>query len=144
MRNKILNSLKSQDFRITLARKKMVDFFCEAKQPLTATQLVVLFKKEKFKVHRATIYREIEFLVEHDVLHSLNLGQEASSYELNTPHHHHFVCTNCGNTIDITPHKVEEELKKFQRSLAKKEKVHINQHSLKIFGLCAKCKKSTN
>lgn len=143
MKNKIIQELSEQGFRITIVRKKIIEFFVDAKQPLTACQIIELFKKEKIKVHRATIYREIEFFLNHDILHSLNLGQDASSYELNELHHHHyFVCKKCGSVIEIIPDKVEEALEKYEEYFKRKEKVQVDSHSLKIFGLCAGCKKN--
>ena len=118
------------------------EYFSSHEHPISAVQILELFKKDKIKVHKATVYREIEFLLSHDVIHPLNLGQGALCYELNTVrHHHHFVCEKCGKTIDITPDEVEVALKKFETHLVQKEKVKVNYHSLKIFGACCKCKK---
>ncbi|MCD4679392.1 MAG: transcriptional repressor [Bacteroidales bacterium] len=142
MKNKIIKTLSNQDFRITPVREKMVEYFSNIKQPLTAIQILELFRVDKVKVHKATVYREIDFLLSHDVIHSLNLRKDAVSYELNSlSHHHHFVCEKCGDTIDIIPEKVETALRKFETNLIKKEKVKVNYHSLKIFGFCNRCKK---
>ena len=142
MKNKIIKSLSEQDYRITPAREKIIEYFSSHEHPISAVQILELFKKDKIKVHKATVYREIEFLLSHDVIHPLNLGQGALCYELNTVrHHHHFVCEKCGKTIDITPDEVEVALKKFETHLVQKEKVKVNYHSLKIFGACCKCKK---
>jgi Fur family ferric uptake transcriptional regulator len=141
MNDCIIQSFRDQNFRITPARKKMLTYFSEAECPLSAIQILDLFKTDKIKIHKATVYREIEFFLTHDVIHALNLGQSTLSYELNNlEHHHHFVCEKCGHTIDIFPKEVEEALCEFEKKLAKKEKIKVCSHSLKIFGLCPKCK----
>lgn len=141
MHNKIIQFLSEQKHRITPARKRIIGYFSESDFPLSAIQVLEKFNADKIKIHKATIYREIEFLLTHDVIHALNLGQSTLSYELNNlEHHHHFVCEKCGHTIDIIPEEVEEALCKFEKKLVKKEKVKTSKHSLKIFGLCPKCK----
>lgn len=142
MLNKITQSLSSQNCRITPARERIIKYFLEADRPLSVIHILDLFKVDKVKIHKATVYREIEFLQNHDVIHVLNLGQSMLSYELNNlEHHHHFVCEKCGHTIDIISKEVEKSLRVFEKYLTNNEKVKVNSHFLKILGICSKCKK---
>ena len=54
-------------------------------------------------LHRATIYRTLDRLVDDGLLVRTNLGSDRSTYEIAEDHHHHLVCGECGRTEHV-PH----------------------------------------
>ena len=54
-------------------------------------------------LHRATIYRTLDRLVDDGLLVRTNLGSDRSTYEIAEDHHHHLVCAECGRTEHV-PH----------------------------------------
>ncbi|MBU1557338.1 transcriptional repressor [Patescibacteria group bacterium] len=142
MKSKTINFLKAQGHRITPVRERIIEIFINAEYPLNAKQILDLFKRDKIKVHRATVYREIEFFLSNELIHPVYLGQESISYEINKQeHHHHFVCEKCGKVIDVNPIGVEKELEKFENLFRKEQGIKIKRHALKFFGFCKKCQK---
>ena len=63
---------------------------------------------------------------------------EHSIFELNHGlHHDHLVCIQCGRVEEF----VDADIEKKQQEIAKKVGFTITDHSLNIYGICAKCRK---
>lgn len=85
-----------------------------------------------------TVYRALDVLAEAELVNRVDFGHDHAHYEiaLGRKHHHHAVCTSCGeveDVMDCATGKIDEMahgLKKFK---------HIRSHSLEFFGLCRKC-----
>ncbi|WAB82283.1 transcriptional repressor [Microcella daejeonensis] len=84
----------------------------------------------------ATVYRALTDLSEEGEADSLTQDGEAL-YRACTPgtHHHHLICRNCGLTVEIEAHAVEE----WARSIASEHGFTAAEHVVDVFGLCAAC-----
>ena len=64
-------------------------------------------------------------------------------YELNEEilgHHHHMLCSICGDVRDVTvPAQLEEELDNALTQLAKRSGFKLDQHRLDLIGRCKNC-----
>jgi Fe2+ or Zn2+ uptake regulation protein len=64
-------------------------------------------------------------------------------YELNEEilgHHHHMVCSVCGDMRDVViPEQLEEKLDSALTQLAKQSGFTLDQHRLDLIGRCKKC-----
>lgn len=120
--------------RIALDRARVHALLQQAKQPLTVREIA---RRVGPKVHVATVYRAINTLTQDGQVRRVDLGGRAPRYEVNTDHHHHVVCTQCGLIEDVgefLPKGVERRVLRE----AKKFKV-ITSHSLEFFAVCKKC-----
>lgn len=108
-------------------RNKILDLFSNG-HLLTANEV------EKFlpDIDRATVYRNLSKFVEEGVLREVNVKKGISSYELNTDHHQHFICSNCDK---IVPVEVDETL--FKKILP--EGVQLEDFELNLKGKCNDC-----
>jgi Fur family ferric uptake transcriptional regulator len=72
------------------------------------------------------------------LVEKLDFGTTRSFYEHVTPggHHDHLICTRCGNVIEFH----NERLEALQREICDNFGFHDSHHSLRIFGLCSKCR----
>lgn len=50
-------------------------------------------------------------------------------------HHDHLVCTKCGKIIEFT----NEDMERLQVKIAAKQRFHMLQHRMEIYGLCDEC-----
>lgn len=106
-------------------------------RPLAIPELLALFEKEKFCINKTTLYREVESLIQQDVLRAVQISQRKISYELvSHGHHHHFVCTSCNFITDV---KFPEASIQKTEALLREQGVSITHHSLEFFGLCKTC-----
>jgi len=100
----------------------------------------VLIKRADGKLDRATIYRTVDLFEQLGIVHRLNVGwkYKVELSDLFISHHHHFYCTNCGATFNLSPGTM---LEKMIDSTAAKEGFSARSHQLEIYGLCANCSK---
>ena len=84
-------------------------------------------------IDRATIYRNINLFVELGILREVNVKKGISSYELNTDHHQHFICTDCEKIIPV---EVDDRVIKEFLPVG----VEVSDFELNLKGKCTDCK----
>lgn len=84
----------------------------------------------------ATIYRNMNFLEELNIVKPLDVGDNTKRFELNiTKHHDHMVCTSCFKIIEFTDDKIELS----QIKIAEKNGFLLKNHVMTIYGICEDC-----
>jgi Fur family transcriptional regulator, ferric uptake regulator len=77
------------------------------------------------------------------VVHRVVTTDEFARYELAedlTEHHHHLICSSCGDVADFTvPGAVEDELEAALAKVAKRAGFQARGHRLDLVGTCASC-----
>jgi len=134
--------LKNAHLKVTRARQELLANFNEFDRPFTADDVCSKLQVSGGGVHRATVYRDMSTFARSGILKELSIhGTKAHYYELvDGTHHHHFVCKNCISITAILSEKVETTLEKFEHELTQQE-LKVEYHSLKFYGLCARCAK---
>ena len=90
---------------------------------------------EKFNsISLATIYKNINLMLEAAFIQEVKIPNEKSVYELTKESHSHAVCRNCNEIMDIALDLSEVESLASKRSLFK-----IEHSDLVLSGLCKKC-----
>lgn len=119
--------------RSTSERRGLLAVLQKSTRPLTAAEIK---KALGASTHTATVYRALDHFVHSGEVRRVELGGRAAHYELEREHHHHIVCTSCGDIEDVRwePRDLEsrvlKESKKFRA---------IGSHSLEFFGICNRC-----
>lgn len=136
--NYIEEILKEEGYRITNQRKAIIDVFLRERRNLLNAQQIHEKVVETYpKVDFSTVYRNIEILVDLDIIHKINTGRSYGSYKLKElkKHHHHIICNDCGRTevIDFCPFELLGNL------LNEKGFLPI-EHNFEVFGYCARCR----
>ncbi len=135
--NLILEQIKSDGHRLTKVRKAMVEILCEEKCLLTPPEILDHLERRHLKVDRTTIYRELCFLLEKNIIRKIQLGDNKIYYEISSPqHHHHLICTKCNKVQEIF---LDKHLEEQERQIYRKEKFKVAFHSLEFYGLCSDC-----
>jgi Fur family ferric uptake transcriptional regulator len=133
----IISDLSGQGYKKTRLREALVNYLWLLKKPLDAIAIQAFLLKKKLPSIKSTVYREIDFLLEHKIIVEINFGDGKKHYEIaGLPHHHHLVCNKCRNIEDIF---IEQDLETIERQIEKEKSFVINQHSLEFFGLCKNC-----
>jgi len=127
--------IKVSGGRLTKIKKAIIDVLCENHCFLSKHELVEKLKIKKIKPDRSTIYRELQFLTNNNIVIK-NTIAGTDYYEIQQDHHHHLVCMNCNSisSVDIGNH-----LEKQEKQIAKQNKFNIIHHSLEFYGYCHKC-----
>ncbi|HET6516014.1 MAG TPA: transcriptional repressor [Thermodesulfovibrionales bacterium] len=135
----ILDKLRGDGHRITKARSAIVDILLHIKKPLTARAIFTLLNSRGLTSNRATVYRELGFLLANDIVCQVRFAGKAIHYEINSGHHHHLVCLKCDTVKDVV---LGKHLEHQERQIYEKEKFKVVSHSLEFYGLCNNCREN--
>lgn len=136
------NLLKKNSLKFTIQREVILETLYNSDEHLTPESLHHLIKERfpELKTGIATVYRTLALLEESDMVTSLSFGAQGKKYELGAKEHHdHMICTECGDITEFVDEQIEER----QHSIAKELGFEMSDHSMQIYGICAKCQKTT-
>lgn len=129
--------LSAEGFRMTELRKAVLAIFAEQVKPFSADEISSLLEKDSLRVHKTTLYRELDVLIEAHVLSPIYFHDQIQRYEyVQHRHHHHLVCTKCNIVKDI---HLDCDFERQESTIAQKTHFSSLRHSLEFFGLCKKC-----
>jgi len=130
--------LKNEGLRYTSKRQIVWDEICKTDDHRDAEDIYFKIKTSGQKVSRATVYRTIDVLVKNNLVRKLELGDGRNRYEnkLDSSHHDHIVCIQCGRIDEF----MDENIEKLQDEIAKKYQFKIVRLIHQLFGLCRDCR----
>ena len=140
--NTILKDIKNRGYRYSETREAMLDFIIKSNKPLSYFDLQTFFKKRGLPPNKTTVYRELAFLKQQNIINELQFNDGIKYYEIATPwHHHHIICNEC-EAIDHI--ELEKDLEMQEKSIFKNNKFKVLTHSLEFYGICNSCVKNKN
>jgi Fe2+ or Zn2+ uptake regulation protein len=131
--------LRSDGQRYTAGRRDLVTLLAELDQPVTIPQLL----ERRRGLAQSSAYRNLAVLERAGVVQRIVTADEFSRYELAedlTDHHHHLICSTCGEVSDFTvPPAVEARLERALSEVAEQAGFRTTGHRLDLVGTCAGC-----
>jgi len=135
----LLEQFKSNGKKLTKVRKNVLKLLFDTEHPISAPELLERLSSNKITINKTTLYRELTFLLEQNVITEVTLNTQVQHYELkHLDHHHHLVCSDCGDISKIEADEIEKSIKKLE-STVKRNGFFIQNHQLEFFGVCSKC-----
>ena len=130
--------LREQGLKLTAQRREAVAQALSKHRHFSAEELYEELKKRHAGISRATVYRTLRLLAEHNVLevHDFDRGYRLYESRLGRHHHDHLVCLKCRRISEFENPDIEKE----QERVAKHHHFKILSHSHKIYGLCSRCR----
>lgn len=130
---KIAQRLADRGQRLTHQRRAMVDALVSIGHPATIPELLEALPD----LPASTAYRNLVVLNRAGVVRILKGADEFGRFELTEEagerHHHHIVCLNCQNVIDIAaPARLEKALDEVATAMVKNRKLEIYDHRLEL------------
>jgi Fe2+ or Zn2+ uptake regulation protein len=132
--------------RYSSKRRAIVSLLENSDRPLTILEILQRsksFKGTKNEIAQSSLYRNLVVLEEVGAVQRVVSTDDNGRYELNEEilgHHHHMLCSKCGDVRDVTvPAQLEEELDNALTQLAKRLGFKLDQHRLDLIGRCKKC-----
>jgi Fur family ferric uptake transcriptional regulator len=128
--------LKSSGLKVTLPRLKILEIFQNsAVRHLSAEDVYKVLLTDDMDVGLATVYRVLTQFEQAGILHRNYFETGKAVFELNEgSHHDHLVCLDCGKVEEF----YDEEIERRQQLVATQRGFTIAEHSLAIYGNCAK------
>jgi Fur family ferric uptake transcriptional regulator len=131
----VIELLRSKGHRVTTPRRFIIRCLIEAGGHRTADELATEVHDLAPDVHISTIYRNLEELELLGIIEHAHLGHGAASYHLAALPHGHFVCSDCGKTIEV-PDTLFSPLARRAKSVYG---FTIDPHHFAMIGRCEDC-----
>lgn len=139
----IITDIQSRGHRMTKTRRAILEILSDTQLPIDAIQLSTLLLKKGLSVHKTTIYRELTFLVQENVVHEIQFGVDKTFFEIiqegTHGHHHHIRCIQCNVIQEV---RIPNELATATKHIEEQTQFHVIDHSLEFIGLCPQCSKA--
>lgn len=141
MSHDIIQIWRDRGVRITKLRQAMVEVLTKTMRPVSVAQIIETLGKKRVTANKTSIYRELQFLQEQDLVRAVHISPKEISYEWDGEHHHHLVCRNCETVEELElGEKLETAIDAFEKKLSGRLKFAGISHTLEFFGLCRKCR----
>jgi Fe2+ or Zn2+ uptake regulation protein len=117
-----------------------VDLLVGVDQPLTIPELL----EQVPGLAQSSAYRNLAVLERAGVVHRIVTSHEFARYELaedlTQHHHHHLICTDCGQVTDFeVSEAVEHDLEAALARVARRTGFQVRAHRLDLVGTCESC-----
>ena len=122
---------------LTRQRMAVFDYLKRSDHHPTAEDVFLAVKRKLPKISLATVYKNLEALVECDAISKLTYGDASSRYDIRTDHHYHTRCLKCGGVGDLDPEQGTEPLE----HIRPKEGFEIVSYRLELLGYCRNCRR---
>jgi Fur family transcriptional regulator, ferric uptake regulator len=136
--------LRDKGYKMTSQREAIIDVIVNnTGKHLTIEEIYDLVRVKCPDIGLATVYRTITILSDLSLLTKLNLDDNFVRYELSSRiedeehNHHHLICNKCGSVVEVSDDSLDELEKRIEAEFD----FSIDDHSLKFYGTCSKCKK---
>ena len=135
-----LDHIQKKGLKRTAQRDLILDVFLRTEAHLSSEDLYQLVKKEDPTVGQTTVYRTLKLLTEAGLAREVRFGDGRAHYEHHYKHQHHdhMICSSCGRIIEF----FSAELEAIQDQMAAKHKFEVQQHLLRIIGVCSQCRRA--
>ena len=132
-----MNKLNEQGYRLTGARRAVVETMAESTHALTPIEIYDMARESYPALGLVTVYRTLEALEEQGLIQRVHQPEGCQAF-ITAPagHQHLLLCKQCGRAAPFAGDDLEGLIK----SIAGKTGYQITEHWLQLFGLCPSCR----
>ena len=130
--------LRKAGLKVTLPRLKIMKILENtAEKHLRAEDVYKILLAAGEEVGLATVYRVLTQFEAAGIVRRHHFDGNHALFELERGHHHdHVLCVHCGTVEEF----MNEEIESLQQTVAEKLGYQLTDHSMTLYGLCAKCR----
>lgn len=125
------------NIKLTPIRKSLLSLIYEYSQPLTAYELLNLYRKSNPKAQSMTIYRALDFLQNNHFIHRLESKNSYKACE--TPQEQHnayfLICEKCMKTQEVQSQTFTHAVKKLETD----NQFLLSKKQVELLGICKIC-----
>ena len=137
--NEVAALLRQAEQRYTTGRRRLVAALQCGDGPLTITQILAT----DASLPQSSVYRNLTILEEVNAVTRIVTRDDFARYELTehlTQHHHHLICSKCGDVADFSlDSQTESSLDRAFQRAAVKVGFDLEGHRLDLLGTCSLC-----
>lgn len=131
--NNYIDMLREHNLKVTPQRLAIVDTL-QVNGHITIEYLYELMIKKFSSISLATIYKNINLMLENSFIQEVKIPHAKSVYELTKENHSHLVCEECAEVTDISL-----DLNPIIENAIKKSNFKIDRSELVLSGICKSC-----
>lgn len=123
--------------QLTTQRAAVFNYLSGVEHHPTAEEVFFGVKPKLPRISLATVYKNLEALVQCGAVSKLSYGDASARYDIRTDHHYHTRCLGCGKIWDLDAPQDSELLKQIkpQRGFA------VEGYRLELLGYCRECRR---
>ena len=128
---KFVEALKLENIKLTPQREAIFSNIMDSEEHRECDDIYNSLIEKNISISKATIYRTLDILVEHNLIRKLVIGDGKAKYEkkIGKPHHDHMICLDTGKIIEF----FDEELEDLQDKIAEKHGYKVVRHVHQLF-----------
>ena len=136
-RDRFLAFVRERGLRVTPERLALLDKIFAHHGHVDAEDLLSALAADGVKISRATVYRNLDLLVECGLVVKQRLGGDRHLYEHvhAGQRHDHLVCAECGRVVEF----ISPGIAALQTEICRAHGFAPGRHVLQISGLCNRC-----
>jgi Fur family ferric uptake transcriptional regulator len=136
-RQELIEYIRSRGMRVTPERMALLDEVYRQHGHIDAEEILDGLRAAGAKVSRATVYRNLDLLVECGLVQRQRLGRNRFLYEHvhAGQQHDHLACRRCGRVVEFVSPSIQAMLNEICRAHG----FSREDRQLQIFGLCEGC-----
>lgn len=135
-RKRFHDFVRASGLRMTAERIALFEAIYGQHGHIDAAEILCAMRASGSKISRATVYRNLDLLVESGLVRKQRLGGRHVYEHVHAGQRHdHLVCRRCGRVVEFVSPGIEA----LQREICRAHGFAPNDHSLQIQSLCLDC-----
>lgn len=125
--------------RFTVPQRDLIRYIFAQHEHFDADQLIDDIKKAGLGISRATVYRNLNKLVDAGLLRKIEVGNRTMyEHDYGYPQHEHLVCDRCKKMIEFQSDVIQQAL----NDVCRHHGFQSKGHTLVVRGICAECNRA--
>lgn len=134
--NEYTPQLRARGYRMTSQRLAILHVLQHTNKHLLPVEIYEQARHKLPTLTETTVYRTLEFLAENGLVRPALTSSGHLAYEIARHEHHHLVCRNCGNEMEVE----HELLRSMYETIESESGYKLTDSHLTFFGLCPDCR----
>lgn len=130
-----VEELSARGYKITPQRRLILDILDNSQRHLTAEEIGARVREIEPSISLATVYRNLNLLLELQMVCRLDIPEGPVRYGLHSGHNHHLVCIDCGTAVQLGVCPMQGKIKR----IVEESGFEVNSHHFEIMGYCPEC-----
>lgn len=126
---------KKGKYKKSRQRQRILELLKSTGRHPSADWIYDQLKGEFRNLSMGTVYRNLNILVEQELIRKIDFGSTFDRFDANIGQHYHFICEKCAAIIDLDL-PVDEAL---NRRVNQATPFRAHRHRVEFYGLCDRC-----
>ena len=138
----VIHRLQDAGERLTIQRRMVIEALCRAEKHWTINDIQAYLRRQYAgqELSDPTVYRILQWLKDLRIISQTDMGDVGVVYQLiEDPPHHHLVCLNCGQIIDVD----DDLFTDLRRRLREEYHFEPRIEHMAIYGYCQGCEEDS-